>query len=65
MLKNARLVGIFVGSRAMFEAMNRAIEVNALKPVVDRAFPFDEAAEAFGYQLAGKHVGKVAISISE
>ena len=63
MLRNARLVGIFVGSRVMFEQMNDAISINGLKPVVDRTFPFEEAADAFAYQLAGKHFGKVAISV--
>ena len=63
MLKNARLVGIFVGSRAMFEQMNEAIGVNGLKPVVDRVFPFAEAADAFAYQLAARHFGKIVISV--
>ena len=45
LMKAVRVQGIFVGSRAMFEAMNRAIEVNHLRPVVDRVFPFDEAKE--------------------
>jgi len=63
MLRNARLVGIFVGSRAMFEQMNAAIGINGMQPVVDRAFPFERAADAYAYQLAGKHFGKVVISI--
>jgi NADPH:quinone reductase-like Zn-dependent oxidoreductase len=33
--------------------------------VVDRVFPFESAADAFAYHLAGKHVGKVVISINE
>lgn len=40
------LQGIFVGSRSMFEAMNRAIAASGLMPVVDRVFPFAEAVEA-------------------
>ena len=47
----------------MFEQMNDAISINGLKPVVDRTFPFEEAADAFAYQLAGKHFGKVVISV--
>ena len=38
LMKNIRLQGIFVGSRAMFEAMIRAIEVSQLHPVIDRVF---------------------------
>ena len=63
MLKNATLRGVFVGSRVMFEEMNAAISVNALRPVVDRVFAFSEAHDAFAYQLGGRHVGKVVIRV--
>src|SRR5439155_6491302 len=42
LMKNVRMQGIFVGSREMFEAMNRAIAAHSLRPVVDRVFPFAE-----------------------
>jgi NADPH:quinone reductase-like Zn-dependent oxidoreductase len=64
MFKNASLRGIFVGSRVMFEQMNEAITVNRMHPVVDRIFPFAEAAEAYDYQRAGKHFGKVVIKVA-
>jgi NADPH:quinone reductase-like Zn-dependent oxidoreductase len=38
---------ISVGSRADFEAMNRAIELRHLRPMIDRTFPFAEAKEAY------------------
>jgi NADPH:quinone reductase-like Zn-dependent oxidoreductase len=63
MLKNACMTGIFVGSRVMFEQMNEAISINQMHPVVDKVFPFAEAADAFAYQLAGKHFGKVVIAV--
>jgi NADPH:quinone reductase-like Zn-dependent oxidoreductase len=63
MLKNARMTGIFVGSRVMFEQMNEAISINDMHPVVDKVFPFEEAADAYAYQLAGKHFGKVVIAV--
>ena len=53
--------GIFVGHRAMFEAMNRAIALNGLRPVVDRVFPFDQAREALAYMESGAHFGKIVI----
>lgn len=53
--------GIYVGSRAMFEAMNHAIEANAILPVVDRVFPFDEANAAYAHLMSGQHFGKVVI----
>ncbi len=43
LMKNVRVQGIFVGSRAMFEAMNRAIAIAGLHPVIDRVFDFDQA----------------------
>jgi NADPH:quinone reductase-like Zn-dependent oxidoreductase len=52
---------VFVGSRASFEAMNRAIQVHALRPVVDRVFPFRNAMEALLHFEARHHVGKVVI----
>jgi len=58
-----RIQGIAVGSRARFEAMNRAIALHKLKPVVDSTFPLEKAAEAFRHIEQGKHFGKVVISI--
>ena len=62
-LKGLRVQGIRVGSRGMFEDMNRAIAVNGLRPVIDRVFPFDQAREALRYLQAAEHVGKVVISV--
>ena len=53
---------IAVGSRAQFLAMNRAITLNKLKPVIDRVFPFDDARAAYHYYEDGQHFGKVIIS---
>jgi NADPH:quinone reductase-like Zn-dependent oxidoreductase len=58
-----RLSGIFVGSRQMMEDMNRLIEVAAMRPVVDRIFPFESAREAFAFLEAGQHFGKVVIQV--
>jgi NADPH:quinone reductase-like Zn-dependent oxidoreductase len=62
-MKKVRLQGIFVGSRAMFEAMNRAIALHRLRPVIDRVFPFAEAREALHYLESGAHFGKVCIRL--
>ncbi|MFW2828752.1 zinc-dependent alcohol dehydrogenase family protein [Sphingomonas sp. ID0503] len=56
--------GFMVGSREMFEAMNRAIAVNGLRPVIDRSFAFEEAADAFRYLASAAHFGKVVIRIA-
>ena len=59
--KQVQVRGIPVGSRESFEAMNRAIEVQNLKPVVARTFPWLDAARAFRYLEEGAHFGKVAL----
>jgi NADPH:quinone reductase-like Zn-dependent oxidoreductase len=63
LMKNVRIQGIYVGSREMFEAMNRAIAAHQLHPVVDRVFPFDQAPEAFRHLESGSHFGKVCIRL--
>jgi NADPH:quinone reductase-like Zn-dependent oxidoreductase len=63
LFKQARIQGILVGSREMFEAMNRAMAVNQVHPVIDRVFPFSEAREAYRYLQSGAHFGKVCIAI--
>jgi NADPH:quinone reductase-like Zn-dependent oxidoreductase len=62
--KRASMCGIQVGSRDMFEAMNRAIEVAKLEPVIDRVFDFTETRAAYEYLAGGKHFGKVVIRVS-
>lgn len=64
LMKNVRVQGIFVGSREMFEEMNRAIAAHSLRPTVDRVFPFDQAREAMRYMESGAHFGKVCIKVS-
>jgi len=63
LMKHIRVQGIFVGSRAMLEAMNRALEAGGLRPVVDRVFEFEEAAQAFKHLESGVHFGKVVIKM--
>jgi NADPH:quinone reductase-like Zn-dependent oxidoreductase len=53
---------VYVGSRSAFEQMNRAIELHALRPAVDRVFPFAEAGAAYAHFSAKQHVGKVVIA---
>lgn len=53
--------GVMVGSREMFENMNRAIELHKIRPVIDRIFDFEQAKEALAYLDSGTHVGKIVI----
>lgn len=61
LMKIVRLQGIFVGSRQMFEDMNRAIEANQIKPVIDKTFAFEEVREALRYMESGLHFGKIVV----
>ena len=63
MLKSARLQGIFVGSREMFEEMNRAIALAKARPVIDKIFEFKELQQALGYLESGAHFGKVCLRV--
>jgi NADPH:quinone reductase-like Zn-dependent oxidoreductase len=63
MFKGASLRGIMVGSREMAIQLNRAIEASDIHPVIDKVFPFEEAAEAYRYQGSPDLFGKVVISV--
>jgi NADPH:quinone reductase-like Zn-dependent oxidoreductase len=63
LMKTVRVQGIFVGSRAMFEAMNRAISQHAMRPVVDRVFPFEQTPDAYRHMESGAHFGKIVIRL--
>src|SRR5581483_8405186 len=61
MRKGLILRGIYVGSRQMFEAMNRAIDLHRIAPVIDRVFAFAQAPDAYRYLESQAHVGKIVI----
>lgn len=61
LMNRVRVQGIYVGHRESFEAMNRAVRVSRLVPVVDRAFPFAEAVDAFRHMKSGRHFGKICV----
>ncbi len=62
LMKNVTLQGIFVGSRAMFDDMNRAITLHMLRPVVDKVFPFADLPQALRYMESGAHFGKIVLA---
>jgi len=61
--RRANVQGISVGSTQMFEAMNRAIAANAIKPAIDKVFGFDEVHAAYRHMASGAHFGKIVISV--
>jgi NADPH:quinone reductase-like Zn-dependent oxidoreductase len=64
LLSGVTLRGKEVGSREMFAAMNRSLSHSMIKPVVDKVFTFDQLPEALGELGAGKHFGKLVLSIA-
>jgi NADPH:quinone reductase-like Zn-dependent oxidoreductase len=58
-----RVQGIAVGSRARFEAMNRAIAANNIRPVIDSTRDISDAAAAFKHMQSGSHFGKVVVTL--
>jgi NADPH:quinone reductase-like Zn-dependent oxidoreductase len=62
MLANSvRMQGIYVGSRTMFEQMNRAIALHKMKPVVDQTFEWTCLKEALRYMESQRHFGKICL----
>jgi NADPH:quinone reductase-like Zn-dependent oxidoreductase len=63
-MRGVRLQGILVGSRDMFEAMNRVVARHRIRPVVDRVFEFDDAPAAFAHLKSQAHFGKVVVRVA-
>ena len=60
-----QLFGSTMGSREELRDMLAHIEKYKTRPVVDKVFNFDEAAEAFRYLEESKNFGKVALRIGQ
>ncbi len=61
LMNSVRMQGIYVGSRAMFERMLRAIEFHHVKPVIDRTFPFVDLKAALRHMESKQHFGKICL----
>jgi NADPH:quinone reductase-like Zn-dependent oxidoreductase len=62
-IKSLNIRGLFVGSRAMFDAMNDFIITHSIRSVVNRVFGFEEAREAYSYFARSGHFGKTCIAV--
>ena len=60
---NATASGIYVGSRADFEALNAFLSEHQIKPVVDKVFELTDAPAAFEAMDNGDFFGKVVIRL--
>jgi len=63
MTSGASVTGIYVGSRADFDAMNRFIAQHKIRPVVDRVFEFVDAPKAYEFMDSGSYFGKIVIRL--
>ena len=64
-MRQVRMQGVTLGSRADFEAMLRACTAARLRPALDeQRFAFDQAPAAFARMAAGRHFGKIVVDIS-
>jgi NADPH:quinone reductase-like Zn-dependent oxidoreductase len=59
---SAKLQGVSVGSREMFDAMCRAMELRQIRPVIGRTRPWEEAADAIDEMAGGSHFGKIVLT---
>jgi NADPH:quinone reductase-like Zn-dependent oxidoreductase len=60
--KQARIQGIYVGSRKDFEEMNKAITLTRLRPVVE-LFPWSQAREVMARMEQAAHFGKLVLTV--
>jgi len=60
---NATASGIYVGSRADFEALNAFLAEHKIKPVVDKVFELADAPAAFAAMDSGDFFGKIVIRL--
>jgi NADPH:quinone reductase-like Zn-dependent oxidoreductase len=58
----AKVQGLSVGSREMFEAMCRALTLHRIRPVVDRVLPWTDARLAVEEMARGSHFGKIVLT---
>ena len=64
-LQTLSVRGVYVGSVAMFEDMNRAMALHSVRPVIDKIFSFEETRDALRYLQSARHFGKVVISLEK
>ncbi|ODA67992.1 Alcohol dehydrogenase [Methyloligella halotolerans] len=63
MAKQIQLLGLIVGSRKHQLDFVDALNATGIKPVIDKTFPLAEIADAFAYEEAGKHFGKICLEM--
>jgi NADPH:quinone reductase-like Zn-dependent oxidoreductase len=59
--KSIRLDGVYVGSRAMFVDLLKAMKTHEMRPIIDSTFALADAADAFKRIESGEHIGKIVV----
>lgn len=62
-MRQVRLQGVTVGSRAAMKDMLAAIDVHQVHPRIHEVVPFERYREAFELMKAGGHVGKIVVAV--
>jgi D-arabinose 1-dehydrogenase-like Zn-dependent alcohol dehydrogenase len=60
--KQARIQGIYVGSRKDFQDMNKAISLTRMRPV-GANYHWDQTREVLGKMEHGSHFGKLVVTV--
>ncbi len=63
MMKDGHIDGVGVGSTRMFEDMNRAIQINRIKPVIEHVYPMEDTARALQHLASASFIGKIVIRV--
>ena len=50
-------------SGAQLDEITKLIDINVLRPILDRAYPFDQARQAIAHVEGGRTKGKVVITM--
>lgn len=61
--RNARMDGIYVGSRSDFQALLDFMTKHQIRPVIDRTFGIQDARDAFAHMQGAGHFGKIVVAI--
>ncbi|GAB4317657.1 MAG: NAD(P)-dependent alcohol dehydrogenase [Candidatus Zixiibacteriota bacterium] len=63
MMKRLTVHGIFVGSRNDFAAFTSFLSKHPIKPVIDRAFQFEQVPDALRRMKSAEHIGKIVVTM--
>ena len=63
-LKQLDILGSTMGNNEEFRQMVNLFEKHRIRPVLDRSYPLEQAAEAFNRMKEGRQFGKIILKIS-